>query len=279
VSNNVYIHAMIKACVSALFLLVFLQLNAQLGTTPILGAKSLSMGNTGAACEGIQSIYFGQSGLSSIEKFVVEVSTEQRFTLSELSLASAALAFRVSNLGVAGIFVSNYGLEEYKEQKIGLSFAKKLSSKLSIGAQWSLNTIRINEYGSTGFVGIDLGISGHITKKLSGGLHLSNPLESDIVDGETTTRVINLGFNYSLSDKVYLMSDYRMVNNYGNSVHFGIDYNIFEPLNFRIGIDTGGSSFHFGLAYNLNKKASIHGGFTNHQYLGITPALSVSYAK
>lgn len=270
---------MIKACVSTLFLLACLQLNAQLGTTPILGAKSLSMGNTGTASEGIQSIYFGQAGLSTVEKFALEVSAEQRFTLSELSLASAALAFRVSNLGVAGLFISNYGLEEYREQKLGLSFARRLSEKISIGAQWSLNTIRISEYGSTGFIGIDLGIASQLTDKLSVGLHLANPLERDIVDSETTSRLINLGFQYTLSEKVYIMSDYRIISDHGNSFHFGIDYNIIEPLNFRMGIDTGGSSFHFGLAYGLNDNGSIQGGFANHQYLGITPALSVSYAK
>jgi len=278
-SNNVYIHAMIKACATAILLLVYLQSNAQLGTTPILGAKSLSMGNTGAAAEGIQSIYFGQAGLSSIENFAVELSTEQRFTLSDLTLASAALAFRAKNIGVIGVFVSNYGLDEYKEQKIGLSYARKLSEKISIGTQWSYNTIRIDEYGSSNFVGVDIGLAGQITDKISAGIQVSNPLERDIIQDEPIGQLINFGINYTLSQKVSLLSDYRIVSNYSNSFHFGMDYNIVEPLNLRIGIDTGSSSFHFGLAYNLNQKAAIHGGFSNHQFLGVTPALSLSYAK
>jgi len=270
---------MIKACFAAILLLVCSHTNAQLGTTPILGAKSLSMGNTGAAAEGIQSIYFGQAGLSSIDKFAVELSTEQRFTLSDLSLASAALGLRVGKFGVAGLFISNYGLDVYREQKIGLSFAKLLSENISIGAQWSLNTIRIDEYGSTSFIGINIGVIGHISKKISAGIHISNPMKRVILIDETTTQLINMGLKYTLSEKVYLISDYRLLSNYNNSFHFGVDYKIIEPLNLRIGIDTGASSFHFGMAYNLNKKAAVHGGFTNHQYLGITPALSLSYAK
>lgn len=278
-SNNVYIHTMIKACASALLLLVCLQSNAQLGTTPISGAKSLSMGNSGAAAEGISSIYFGQAGLSIVDNFEVELSTEQRFTLSDLTLASAALAFRVGKLGVAGLFVSNYGLEEYREQKIGISYAKKITRKIAVGAQWSLNTIRIDEYGSSGFIGLDIGVIGQISDKISAGIQLSNPVEIDITEGESLTRMINLGIKYSLSDKVYLLTDYRILSEFDNSFHVGMDYNIVEPLNLRVGIDTGGSSFHFGLAYNLNKQAAIQGGFANHQYLGITPALSLSYAK
>ncbi len=278
-TNNVYIHAMIKACISALFLLLYLQSNAQLGTTPLLGAKSLSLGNTGAAADGIQSIYFGHAGLSSIDKLSVEVSTEQRFTLSDLTVASAALAFRAGNYGAVGFFISNYGLEEYKEQKFGISYAKFITGKISIGAQWSLNTIRIDEYGSTSFFGLELGIIGYLSDKFSVGVHLSNPVKRDLLGDESISQLINFGFKYDLSEKIGLYSDFRMISDYDNSFHFGLDYNISEPLNFRIGIDTGSSSFSFGLAYNLNQQASIHGGFSNHQYLGVTPALSVSYEK
>jgi len=270
---------MIKAVISALILLISLQLSAQLGTTPILGAKSLSMGNTGAAASGIQSIYFGQAGLSTIDEFAVEISTEQRFTLSDLTLASAALAFKAKNLGVLGLFISNYGLKEYREQKFGLSFSKQLAKSVAVGAQWSYNTIRIDEYGSTSFIGIDLGIIGYLNDKISIAAHISNPVTSVITTEESTTQIFNVGMKYNLSEKVSMLSDFRVISGYSNSFHFGLDYNIVKPLNFRIGVDTGGSSVHFGLSYNLNPKSAVQAGFTNHQYLGVTPALSLSYEK
>lgn len=270
---------MIKQSIIGLLLTLGLQLNAQLGSTPLLGAKSLSMGNTGAASTGIQSIYFGQAGLTSIDKVSIQLSTEQRFTLSDLSIASAALAFRPGRIGVIGLFISNYGLKEYREQKYGLSYAKQISENISVGAQWSLNTIRISEYGSTSYVGIDIGAKTKLSEQLSAGLHISNPIKNNIAYNESTHRLLNIGVFYKISDKVELMSDYRLIGDIAKSFHFGLDYNMIEAVNFRIGIDTGISSFHFGIAYNINTESIVEAGFSNHQYLGITPALSLSYEK
>lgn len=270
---------MIKQSIIGLLLTLSFQLNAQLGSTPLLGAKSLSMGNTGAASSGIQSIYFGQAGLTDIDKMSIQLSTEQRFTLSDLSVASAAVAFRPGDIGVLGIFISNYGLEEYREQKFGLSYGTHISENISVGAQWSLNTIRIREYGSTSYLGIDIGARTKLTEQLYAGLHISNPFKSTITDDESTIRIINLGLHYKISEKVELLSDYRILSDIGNSFHFGLDYKMIDALNFRVGIDTGISSFHFGIAYNLNNESAIEAGFSNHQYLGITPALSLSYEK
>ena len=270
---------MIKQSIIGLLLTLSFQLNAQLGSTPLLGAKSLSMGNTGAASSGIQSIYFGQAGLTDINKMSFQLSTEQRFTLSDLSVVSAAVAFRPGGVGVVGLFISNYGLEEYREQKYGLSYATHIAENISVGAQWSMNTIRIREYGSTNYVGIELGIRAKLNEQLFAGLHVSNPFKITIADDESTIRIINLGFHYKISEKVELLSDYRILSDIGNSFHFGLDYKIVDALNFRVGIDTGVSSFHFGIAYNLNNESTIEAGFSNHQYLGITPALSLSYEK
>lgn len=277
--NNVYIHSMLRSLYLALFSVFTLQLSAQLGSTPILGAKSLSMGNSGAASEGIQAIYFGQAGLTDINKYSFQVSAEQRFTLTDLSLVSAALAVRTGRHGVMGVFLSNYGLEEYKEQKIGLSYATNIASKISLGAQWSWNIIRIDEYGSTGFIGIDLGIMSYISDQLSIGFHVSNPVPINVVENENSARLLNLGVNYKISEKVNLLTDIRHLSEIGSSVHFGIDYQVIDILNLRAGIDTGVSSFHFGLAVNLSEHGNVEAAFSNHQYLGITPGLSLGYEK
>jgi len=277
--NNVYIHSMLKRLILALFSLFTLQLSAQLGTTPILGAKSLSMGNSGAAAAGIQAIYFGQAGLVEVNKFSLQVSSEQRFTLSDLSLVSAALAVRTSKNSVVGLFLSSYGLEEYKEHKIGLSYATQIASKISLGAQWSWNTLRINEYGRTGFIGIDLGIITEVTEQFSVGIHVANPVPVNVVENEKSARLVNLGIRYKVSEKVNLLTDLRHLSDIGNSVHFGIDYQLIEILNLRAGIDTAAASFHFGLAVSLSEHGKVEAAFSNHQYLGITPGLSLGYEK
>ena len=211
-ANNVYIHSMLRSLFIVILSMCTLQLGAQLGTTPILGAKSLSMGNSGAAAEGIQAVYFGQAGLTNVNKYALQVSAEQRFTLSDLTLASAVLALRTDRNGVASLFISNYGLEEYREQKFGLSYATKIASKISLGAQWSWNVIRIDEYGSTGFIGIDLGVLTEISEQLSVGFHIANPVPINVVDNEDSARILNFGVNYKLSDKVNLLTDVRHVD-------------------------------------------------------------------
>lgn len=277
--NNVYIHTMLKSLFILAFSLVTLELSAQLGTTPILGAKSLSMGNTGAAAEGIQSIYFGSAGLGTIEKYALQISAEQRFTLSDLSLVSAAVGVRTGRFGVLGLFLSNYGLDEYKEQKLGLSYATKIASSISIGAQWSWNTIRIEEYGSTGFMGIDLGIITYLSEQVSVGFHIANPVKINVVENENTARLLNLGLKYQISEKVYLLSDIRHISDIGSSLHVGLDYRVIDVLNLRAGMDTGASSFHFGVAVNLSEHGNVEAGFSNHQYLGATPGISLGYEK
>lgn len=272
-----YIHHMIKQLLTCLLCIMPFIAFTQLGSTSILGAKSLSMGGSGTASSGIQSIYFGQAGLTSIEKFSFQLSSEQRYSLPELSAISAAAAFRAGKIGVFGIFVSNYGIDEYKDQKVAASYARKVSDGISIGAQFGMNTLRIQDYGMTQYISLDIGILADLSESITLGIHASNPTSSSIASEETIQRLINIGIEYKISERAQILTDFRRRFSDGNSLHAGVHYQIVDALAIRMGIESNPGSVSFGLLVNMGSKFKIEGGFNSHQFLGTTPGLSIGY--
>lgn len=242
------------------------------------GAHTMSLAENGTMFQGISSIYTNPAGLVSIDSFSTDVSYNQRYNLSELSTVSLGGAKNIGS-GVIGVSVSRFGYSAYSESKIGLSYARKLFSNLSIGAGFDMLSYSIDQYGKTNKFTFELGVQSIISKKLSIGAYVFSPGVVALADDKEIPSRYSMGVKYKASSKADLYIDISKTINRDPEFKFAVDYKLVESFSFRMGGNVTNESIHFGPAYFGKNGISIYGGYTFDNRLGHSAGLSISYSK
>lgn len=265
------------------FLLIIFWLNsfpflslAQNGIPPIAGARGAALGQTGLTFTDIYSIFSNQAGLAFLESFSGGVQAERRFMLSEIQSLSAAAALPTAS-GTFGISLNYYGFEDFNEQRIGLAYARKLYSKMSIGAQFLFLNTRIPEYGNAGNFTFEVGLLMEIVPQLLAGFHVYSPIRVETVDKENLPTLLSLGLSYKPSEKVNINAEVQKDIEFKLRVKSGIEYQAADSFLLRIGIGTEPTLISFGVGYHIQENIAIDLASSYHQVLGFTPSIGVSY--
>ena len=189
-----------------LWLLLFLiyahtLLFAQNGTPIIAGARGAAMGNASVGFMDINSIFSNQAGLAYLSKPSTVLVGQRRFLNADINSYALGAAYP-TNSGTFGLNIQYYGFEEFKEQKIGLAYARKLFDKFAIGAQIDYLTTRIAEYGSNASFTFELGVHSQIMKNFFLAAHVYSPIQVDINETDKLPNIFKLGASYLVSKKL-----------------------------------------------------------------------------
>lgn len=235
-----------------------------------LGAYSLTHAD-------IFSFTANQASLAQLKRFSAGVFGERRFLLSELNSYTAVMGLP-SKSGNFGFKANYYGFSDYNETQLGLAYARKLGTKLDLGAQFNYNGIRIAGYGSDAAVSFEIGTVLHITDKLHAGVHLNNPVGGKFGKDqqEKLASVYTFGMGYEASEKVFVSTEIIKEEDQPVNVNAGIQYKLIPQLLARAGISTAASTAWFGLGLSL-KSFRIDVTTAYHQQLGITPGLMLIF--
>lgn len=260
-----------------MFLPLFL--SGQRGFTPARGAQSLAMGGVVSSSTHIDALLNNQSGLSHLTGYGIIASAEQRFLIDELRTISLGLGYGNKELGSFGLLISSFGISEYKEQKFGLAYGRKLLDKLRVGGQLDYLTTRIQGYGSSNSITFEMGLQSEVTKEFTLGFHIFSPGQvSQSPESQIPTRM-NAGFSYHPSQKLKVVAEVEKIVDLDFSFRGGVNYVLADQLILRAGASTGETTFSFGLAYRLQESIFFEGAFSQHEILGTTPAGSIKYQK
>lgn len=239
-------------------------------------ARSIALGGSGVAASGIYALGNNPAGLANLETWAAGAQAEQRFLLSELQLFSAAGALPTAS-GTFGLQLNYFGFEAYNEQKLGLTYARKLFDQLYLGAQLGLFNLRIPEYGNRTLVTADIGLLAPISRSVSFGMHLVQPMRMEVTEGEYLPTVLRFGLDYQPSEKIHLLAEVEKDIQKTARVHTGLEYQVIDPLFLRVGVATEPASASFGVGYLLAGGLSIDVAAAYHQVLGFTPAFGLIY--
>lgn len=242
------------------------------------GAHTLSLADNGTMFQGISSIYTNPAGLTTINNFALDVGYNRRYNLEELSTVSLGGAKKVGS-GVFGLSVSRYGYSAYSESKVGLAYARKLFSNLSIGAGFDMLSYRIDQYGSTNAFTFEVGLQSDINDKLSIGAYVFSPGVVSITDDQEVPSSYAMGLKYIASSKADIYVDISKTINRDPEFKFAVDYKLVESFSVRIGGNVTQESLHFGPAFKMKNGVSIFGGYSFDNRLGHTGGVSLSYSK
>lgn len=253
-----------------------LNLNAQIGYQLVTGAQSMSMGGASVGFQDAQAIFHNPAGLVGVTRQSILLASEIKFGINDLKPIGTAFIVPTQS-GVLGFSFQNYTFESYGENKLGVAYARRLSSKFNFGVQLDYLHLKINEYGSTNLLTFEIGCNTLIVKDLVLSAYIYNPLSVRLNEVERTPSVFRLGLNYSLNSKVLVCLETEKDIHFPASFKFGLAYKAVESLTLRCGFRTAPSIFSFGFGYVINQHFTADMALTNHPYLGMSPALCLNY--
>ena len=260
--------------------LVFLSINmgfAQNGTSPMAGGRGAAMGGASATFTDINSAFSNQAGLAFLEDVSFSLGADMRFFSTDIGSYSLAYAYPMEKAGTFGLAVNYYGFSGYNEQRIGLAYARKLSEKISIGAQLDYLGFSIAEYGRKSIFTFELGMQAQLLENLSVAVHIFNPVRQEVVPDENVPTVFKLGAAYTPNKKLVVVGELEKDIEMKMQFKAGIEYFIIDILALRAGVSTNPTQNSFGLGLKLNNGLNIDMATSYHYTLGFTPAISLSY--
>ncbi|MFZ1702753.1 MAG: hypothetical protein WAT79_00325 [Saprospiraceae bacterium] len=252
---------------------------SQFHFTSMGGAHFNGLGRAGMSVEGISAIYNNPAGLSSINKWMVDVSYERRFNLEDLSSIQVSAA-KNFNFGTIGFVFSQFGTEVYNEQLYGLAYGRKLNNSVSIGGMLSVVGFYFQQTGSKVTGTFSIGGTVKINHQFKVSTRIFSPAIVSISENSEIATRAGLGLTYSPSQKVALFSELdKSLSRPQWEYKFGISYQIIDPLAMQIGFNPSAQFYAFGISYRVFQKCFVKTAGSVHQVLGITPALSISYGE
>jgi hypothetical protein len=253
-----------------------LPLIAQIGYQIVGGASHLSMGGASVSFQGAQAIFHNPAGLVGTTQSTALLTSEIKMGLTDLKPIGCAYISPTSS-GVFGFSFQNYSFETYRENKLGIAYARRLSSKFNIGIQLDYLRLKVGEYGTANILTFEIGCNTFITNDLVLSAYVFNPVAAPLNEAERTPSVFRLGLGYNLNSKVLICLETEKDIDFPASFKFGLAYKPVETLTLRCGFRTAPSMFSFGLGYTIKKQFIVDLALANHPYLGMTPALSLNY--
>jgi len=241
------------------------------------GARSKALSNAFVSIHDTWSTFHNQATLAQMESFSAGVYFESRFLIDELSLAAGSVVLPVK-AGTFGLALSQFGEGSYKQHKIGISFAKKLSDRLNAGIQLDYFSYRYPENeGAFGFATFEGGMTYQVTEEFVVGAHLFNPVKNGIQlpQGKQKMEAIyRFGGHYRFSDMVLLCMEAQATSENPVAIKTGLEFSPAKELFIRLGVSGRPVQYTAGFGYSF-KKITTDIAFCYHGTLGITPAISI----
>ncbi len=266
--------------VPALFLfLTFSALTSEGQVLDFSGARFQAMADASAGLSGCWSVFGNQAGLAGITRPEVAGSFQNRFMVAELSARAGLFALPVQSAVVA-LSLYQFGEIPFRQEKFGLSFARRLFPKLDFGLQFNYYRLFLSEANrSVGSAGLELGVQYLVSQRLTVGFHVLNPYQTAVktFSGQYDyPSRINLGALYRLSASFSLAPEagYDFAGIF--RIKTGMEFNFQEKFYLRAGISSNPYQLSSGIGFQL-KKLAVDFADSFHSNLGNSPSVSVKY--
>lgn len=214
-----------------------------------------------------------QASIAGIKTAAVGVYGERRFLLNETSLYALAVAVPTS-LGNIGLQLNYSGFTNFNEHKIGLAYGRSLGSAIDVGIQFNYYGYRIPAYGNASTMNFEAGAIIHFSDKLSGGLHIYNPVAAELGKNsdEKLAAAYKLGLGYDASENFYVSAEIVKEEDKPVNVVAGVQYRFQKQFFARAGFvsETSAGFAGVGIAWN-GLRIDVSANY--HPQLGFSPGM------
>lgn len=238
------------------------------------------MGVSGASVciQDIWAQYHNQAALASLQNISVGVAFQNSFFVKELSTKSISFVLPVKYL-VFGVNYYYFGYNKLNENKIGLSFAKKLGKKISFGGQIDYFFTHIDgEYENKATAVGELGVIAEPINNLFIAAHVFNVWNTQFssYENQYMPNITKIGISYMLQNQSTLNIEVEKEVDEELIVKTGAEIYLIDKLVLRAGVAGKPLSYSFGLGYSY-KPLQLNIAFSKHHILGYSPFISVVY--
>lgn len=243
------------------------------------GARSGGMANASVTFSDMWAVFNNPAGLAGLEYQSIGVFYENRFLMPETGYGSLLYTAPLGG-GNLGVSASYFGYSLFSSNKIGLAYAQKLFSNVSMGVQIDyLSHFQTDYYGNLHALTFDIGILSKPTDNFAIGFHVFNPLNLSYFSDNTFKMpvVLKFGLSYLFSKELLLaLETGKSINGEVPLIKLGLEYLMTESFALRTGFSGKPFDYSFGMGYNSGD-IQIDIAYTYHQILGSTPKVSVNY--
>jgi hypothetical protein len=218
-----------------------------------------------------------QAALAQVKDAGVGVYGERRFLLAENSVYGLALAIPTTK-GNFAVQVNYAGFANFNEQKAGLAYARSLGSKVDIGVQFNYYGYKIPAYANASTINFEAGAIVHVTEKINAGVHVYNPVASNIgkTGDEKLASAYKFGVGYDATDNFYFSTEIVKEENQPVNVTGGVQYHFKKQFFARAGFRSDNNTGFAGIGFMVNNfRIDVASSF--HPQLGISPGILLVY--
>ena len=250
--------------------------SAQNGLPSAGGGRGMALSRANLLFRDVDAIWGNQAGLAFVEDWAAAVYGEQAFGLADLRRLGFGAALRLGQ-GAVGLSIEQFGFSAYKDQKIGLSYARQLFKNTALAVQFDYLATRIPDYGQAHRLSAELGLITRLNKEWELGVHLYNPFPVVLPNEDRLPSLLRLGLGYRPNEHLLLCAQADKDLRHPLSLRFGVEYELMEYLVLRAGYATQPAQSSFGFGLRL-EGFRLDLGMAYQPILGISPALTLAYA-
>lgn len=261
-----------KILLSALFIISLNRLSAQ-SLRYSLAQPYISLSAYSVQQNDALSFTGNQAALAAAKHAGIGVFGERRFMLKETSVYTlgAALPTRLGNVGIQ---INYAGYKNFRENKIGLAYARKLGKLVDVGVQFNYYGYSIPAYGKASAVNFEIGALFHLTGKLNAGLHVYNPVGGKLGKNseEKLAAAYKIGLGYDASEKFFISGEIIKEEAKSVNVVAGLQYQFAKQFFAKAGFISESGTVYAGAGVGWkNLRLDISSSY--HPQLGFSPGL------
>ena len=214
-----------------------------------------------------------QAALARAKQAGIGVFGERRFMLKETSVYTLATSLP-TRLGNFGIQINYAGFKNFRENKIGLAYARKLGKLVDVGVQFNYYGYNIPAYGKASAICFEIGTMLHLTNKLNAGIHVYNPVGGKLGKNseEKLAAAYKIGLGYDASERFFISSEIIKEEDKAVNVIAGLQYRFAKQFFAKAGFISESGTAYAGAGIGWkNLRLDISSGY--HPQLGFSPGI------
>ncbi|MEN8137727.1 MAG: hypothetical protein ABFR62_04770 [Bacteroidota bacterium] len=261
------------------FVLIYLCINpGQAQELNSSGARSEALANSTGASIDFWSLKNNPSTIAFLNETSAGIDVKNNFMVKELSSATIAILLPVNKYGVFSFYYQRYGYKNFNQNKVAISYSKKISKQTSASIQLNNNIQNIvseEESYTEHIIGFNIGVF----TKLNENFHLASyyNFKKNISDRkENNAQELSLALSWFPISELNILSEISLKTNSKTFVGGGVEYLILDKVAARIGISSEPLNISMGIGIFF-RDLNIDISATHNQYLGTGSNLSGNY--
>jgi hypothetical protein len=214
-----------------------------------------------------------QAALAKVKRPGVGVFGERRFMLKETSVYTMAASLP-TRLGSFGIRINYAGFKNFKENKLGLAYARTLGKLVDVGVQFNYYGYNIPSFGKASAINFEIGAMFHLTDKLNAGIHVYNPVGGKLGKNkeEKLAACYKAGLGYDASDRFFISGEIIKEEDKPVNVIAGLQYRFAKQFFAKAGFISESTTAYAGAGVAWkNLRLDISSSY--HPQLGLSPGI------